>query len=133
MKCRVLKERENSGLPSDRPALGRFKEGRAVQGREGITPGSKDLAPRFLTLLRIQVDGRLNTLQLRYKGQGCLFSRHLYGAFSGPGEQIRSGNLLLGNLPQCGPRMTRILFRHLGEFVGEGVDDELEAIGDAEL
>ena len=27
----------------------------------------------------------------------------------------------------------RILFRHLGEFVGEGVDDELEAIGDSEF
>jgi len=27
----------------------------------------------------------------------------------------------------------RYLLRHLGELVGEGVDDELEAIGDAEL
>ena len=27
----------------------------------------------------------------------------------------------------------RRLFGHLGEFVGEGVDDELEAIGDAKL
>ena len=63
---------------------------------------------------------------------------------------------MLGNLPQClcGPlcisassaltlhinaenadtqRTAEKLLRHFGELVGEGVDDELEAIGDAEL
>lgn len=70
------KERENSGWPSDRPALGRFKEGRLFRDEKELLLVQKILRPGF-DLVAHTGGGRLITLQLRYKGQGCRFVRHL--------------------------------------------------------
>jgi len=45
--------------------------------------------------------GRLITLHLGYKGQACLFSRHVCSVFSEIDEQVNSGKLLPGVMPQC--------------------------------
>jgi len=81
IKVSGWKERENSGLPSDRPALGRFKEGRLFRDEKELLLVQKSLRTGF-DLVALTGGGRLSAWQSRYKGHACLFSGHECRNFS---------------------------------------------------